>query len=74
MPTNILQTGMEILAKDLTKLPPEKKGALVVMADSNSVRMGMVYKINDNWHMSAELVQQWKKKLPDAQITISGTW
>lgn len=65
---------MEILAKDLATLPPDAKGALVIMTDTKAIRFGVVKKFDSGWHMSAELVQQWEKKLPDARITVGYIW
>lgn len=71
---NILQTGMEVLNKDLVTLPPNAKAAMITMADKNSIRWGMVWKFESGWHMSAELVKQWDLKKPDAVVTIGKVW
>lgn len=71
---NLIQTGMEVLAKDLSKIPKNKKGALVIMVDNKATRFGVVSKFDSGWHMSAGLIQQWEKKLPDAYVYIGKVW
>jgi hypothetical protein len=69
----ILASGLE-LTRQLSRLPANTRGAFVVIADSTSVRMGVMHKFSDHWQMSAELEQQWAKKRPDFKVTIAGSW
>ncbi len=72
--TSILDAGLAQLHADLAALPAGVDKQLVTVIDERGMRAGFAARIGDDWTISAEVEQRWRRQRPGARLVIGKSW
>lgn len=62
-----------MIAESLATIPPDKRGALIVIADQHGPRAHVAAKIDDHWKVALAAGVSWKGEV-NGVVAIQGAW
>lgn len=71
--TPIADAVRQSIADSFKAIPEGKRGALLVIADTNGARAMVAANINGNWKVAAEAAKPWHGPVT-ATVSVIGSW